>query len=71
MPTKNEAAYVASPARLGSLALPCPVGSKKVAQLPSLGTTLLAPDPKDPTSTILELDELWLYDFPSSTPQAE
>ncbi len=30
---------------------------KKVAQLPPLWTTLLAPDPQDPTSTTLELDE--------------
>src|SRR6266700_3145190 len=30
---------------------------KKVAQLPPLRTTLLAPDPEDPTSTTLELDE--------------
>ena len=28
-PTKNEAACVASPARLGSIGQPCPVGSKK------------------------------------------
>jgi IS1 family transposase len=34
---------------------------KKVAQLPPLQTTLLAPDPKDPTSTTLELDELWSF----------
>jgi insertion element IS1 protein InsB len=34
---------------------------KKVAQLPPLQTTLLAPDPEDPTSTILELDELWSF----------
>jgi hypothetical protein len=32
---------------------------KKVVQLPALCTTLLAPDPEDPTSTILELDKLW------------
>jgi IS1 family transposase/DNA-directed RNA polymerase subunit RPC12/RpoP len=30
---------------------------KKVAQLPPLSTTLLAPDPEDTASTILELDE--------------
>jgi hypothetical protein len=30
---------------------------KKVAQLPPLQTTLLTPNPEDPTSTILELDE--------------
>jgi hypothetical protein len=29
----------------------------KVDQLPSLRTTLVAPDPEDPTSTTLELDE--------------
>jgi insertion element IS1 protein InsB len=34
---------------------------KKVAQLPPLDTTLLAPDPEDPTSTTLELDELWSF----------
>jgi insertion element IS1 protein InsB len=34
---------------------------KKVAQLPPLCTTLLAPEPEDPTSTILELDELWSF----------
>ncbi len=34
---------------------------KKVAQLPPLCTTLLAPDPEDPTSTTLELDELWSF----------
>ena len=39
----------------------CPVGSKKVAHLPPLWTTLLTPDPEDPISTILELDELWSF----------
>jgi insertion element IS1 protein InsB len=34
---------------------------KKVAQLPPLWTPLLAPDPQDPTSTTLELDELWSF----------
>jgi hypothetical protein len=57
-PSKNEAACAASPGRLGSLGQRYPVGSKKVTQLPPLGTTLLAPDPKDATSTTLELDEL-------------
>jgi len=37
------------------------VDQKKVAQLPPLRTTLVAPDPEDPTSTILELDELWSF----------
>ena len=34
---------------------------KKVAQLPPLRTTLVAHDPEDPTSTTLELDELWSF----------
>jgi insertion element IS1 protein InsB len=34
---------------------------KKGSQLPPLSTTLVAPDPEDPTSTILELDELWSF----------
>jgi IS1 family transposase len=37
------------------------LAQKKVAQLPPLPTTLLAPDPEDPTSTILELDEVWSF----------
>src|SRR5258708_4494214 len=34
---------------------------KKGAQLPPLQITLLAPDPEDPASTTLELDELWSF----------
>ena len=34
---------------------------KKVAQLPPFSTTLVAPDPKDAASTVLELDELWSF----------
>ncbi len=34
---------------------------KKVAQLPPLHTTLVAPDPEDAASSILELDELWSF----------
>ena len=34
---------------------------KKGMQLPPFSTTLLAPDPADPTSTILEMDELWSF----------
>ena len=61
MPIKNAAVCVASRARLASLAPPCPRGSKKVAQLPPLWTTLVAPDPEDAASTTLELDELWSF----------
>ncbi|HEY4389705.1 MAG TPA: IS1 family transposase [Ktedonobacteraceae bacterium] len=34
---------------------------KKAAQLPPLQATLLTPDPRDPTFTTLELDELWSF----------
>jgi insertion element IS1 protein InsB len=37
------------------------VDQKKGAQLPPLSTTLLVPDPKDPTATTLELDERWSF----------
>src|SRR3989442_13744091 len=60
-PIKNAAVCEVLRAPLGSHARPCPVGSKKVAQLPPLCATLLAPDPEDPTSTTLELDELWSF----------
>ncbi len=52
---------MASLARLGSLAPPCPTESKKVAQLPPLRTTLVAPDLEDAASPILELDEQWSF----------
>ena len=61
MPIKNAAVCVDTPARLASLAQPCPGGSKKVAQLPPLPTTLDVPDPEYPTSTALALDELWSF----------
>jgi IS1 family transposase len=34
---------------------------KKGAQLPPFSTTVVAPDPKDAASTVLELDELWSF----------
>ena len=61
MRIKSAAVCAASLVPLGSLAPPCPVGSKKGAQLPALCATLLAPDPQDPASTTLELDELWSF----------
>ena len=54
---KNAAVCVASRVPLASLVPLCPRGSKKGAQLPPLWTTLVAPDPEDAASTILELDE--------------
>jgi len=62
MPIKNAAACVASPARIAGFAHHrVQLDQKKVAQLPPLWTTLVAPDPEDPTSAILELDELWSF----------
>src|SRR2546421_4470179 len=62
IPTKSEAAYVASRARIAGFAYyRVRLDQKKGAHLPPLQTTLLAPDPKDFTSTILELDELWSF----------
>src|SRR6266566_4723423 len=59
-PTKNAAVSAASHARIARLAHDrLQLDHKKGAQLPPLCTTLLAPDPEDPTSTTLELDELW------------
>src|SRR6266487_405524 len=45
-PTKNEAAYVASPAPLGSLAPPCPVGSKKSSSASSFTYYPSRPHPR-------------------------
>ncbi len=61
MPIKNAAVCVASRARLAPRARPCPVGSKKSSSASPLCTTLVAPDPEDPTSTTLERDELWSF----------
>ena len=56
---KNQAVCAALPAHLASLVRACPLGSKKVAQLPPFHTTLVAPDTEDSTSTTLVVDELW------------
>ncbi len=61
MRIKNAAVSAASRVPLVSLARASQAGSKKVAQLPPFPTTLMAPDPKDAASTILELDELWSF----------
>ena len=59
MPLKNAAVCAVSRARIAGFAYHrVPVDQKKGAQLPPLCATLLAPDPEDLTSTILELDEL-------------
>jgi len=56
---KNQAVCAALPEHLASLVRTCPLGSKKVAQLPPFHTTLVAPDTEDSTSTTLVVDELW------------
>ena len=59
---KNAAVSAASPARIAGFSHHrVGLDQQKVAQLPALCTTLLAPDPEDPTSTILELDEFWSF----------
>jgi insertion element IS1 protein InsB len=58
---RTRASCVASRAPLASLAPRCPVGSKKVAQLPPLRITLVLLEAEDAASTILELDELWPF----------
>src|SRR2546421_9735982 len=65
IPTKSEAAYVASRARIAGFAYyRVRLDQKKVAHLPPLQTTLLAPDPKDFTSTILELVGQLAIEYP-------
>ncbi len=62
MPLKNAAVCAASRARIAGFAYHrLKLDQKKVAQLPPLWTTLLAPDPEDPTSTILEPYRLWSF----------
>lgn len=48
-------ALLASPDKLS------PVGSKKETTLPELQETLIAPDPAEPATMVLELDELWSF----------
>ncbi len=47
-PPKNEAACVVSPARLGSLGRPCPVGSKKRSSASALPDNLARPGSRGP-----------------------
>jgi hypothetical protein len=62
MPIKNAAVCAASRARIAGLSHHrIQLDQKKGAQLPPLQITLLAPDPEDPASTTLELDELWSF----------
>lgn len=61
VPIMSAAVCVDSRAPLVSPDKPSPHGSKKEATLPELRETLVAPDPSDPSQTILELDELWSF----------
>ena len=59
---KHAAVCAASRARIAGLWHDrIQLDQKKGAQLPPLQITLLAPDPEDPASTTLELDELWSF----------
>jgi IS1 family transposase len=46
---------------LASLDKLSPPGSKKETSLPDLSETLIEPDPAEPETTALELDELWSF----------
>jgi insertion element IS1 protein InsB len=59
---RTRASCAASRARIARLSCHrVQLDQKKGVQLPPLPTTLLAADPGDPTSTTLELDELWSF----------
>src|SRR5215212_1201170 len=60
-PTTSAAACAGFPAPSASPGRPSPVGSKKEAALPELSETLAKPDPAEPASAALELDELWSF----------
>jgi insertion element IS1 protein InsB len=62
-PITSAAVYVDSLAPLASHVTPSPVGSKKEMTLPKLRETLVEPDPAEPETTALELDELWSFVF--------
>jgi hypothetical protein len=57
----NAAAYADYLAPSASLDRPSPRGSKKEMTLPELTETLIEPDPHEPETTMLELDELWSF----------
>ncbi len=59
--TTNAAACADCLAPSASPEIPSPHGSKKEMTLPELAQTLIAPDPQEPATTILELDEPWSF----------
>jgi hypothetical protein len=60
VPIRSVAAYAGLSGRIAGLTHhDSELDQKKAAQLPRLSQTLIPPDPNDPASSILELDELW------------
>jgi insertion element IS1 protein InsB len=60
-PITSAAVCVGCLAPLASPDKPSPHGSKKEMTLPELSETLIEPDPAEPATSILELDELWSF----------
>src|SRR4051812_1628675 len=61
VPITSAAVYADYRAPLASPDKPSPVGSKKEMTLPELSETLIEPDPAEPATLVLELDELWSF----------
>jgi IS1 family transposase len=61
VPIMSAAVYADYRAPSVSPEIPSPVGSKKEKTLPELSETLIEPDPAEPATSILELDELWSF----------
>jgi insertion element IS1 protein InsB len=60
-PIMNAAVCADCLAPLASPDKPSPRGSKKEMTLPELSQTLIEPDPAEPATSVLELDELWSF----------
>lgn len=62
VPIRSAAAYAGLSGRIAGLTHhDSELDQKKAAQLPPLSQTVIPPDPSDPASSILELDELWSF----------
>jgi insertion element IS1 protein InsB len=61
VPITSAAVYAACLAPLASRVTRSPVGSKKEKTLPEWRETLIEPDPAEPATSVLELDELWSF----------
>jgi insertion element IS1 protein InsB len=60
-PITSAAVCAVCRAPLASLDKLSPLGSKKETSLPELRETLIEPDPAEPATMVLELDELWSF----------